>query len=121
MGWHRDVVFAAGAGRAMTLGQRFADVCALWALEEGGLTFIEPERAMRFVLDNWNELHEACEIADGVKGKVATEPIVAAMVDALVAAGEMRALGDEDEEQMAQRFAVLMLKQAKFSFPKDLH
>jgi hypothetical protein len=105
----------------VTLGQRFADVCALWALEERGLTFQEPERAMRFVLDNWNELHEACEIADGVKGKVATEPIVSAMVDALLAAGEIRALGDEDEEEMAQRFAVLMLKQAGFRFPKDAH
>ncbi len=104
----------------MTLGQRFADVCALWALEEGGLTFEEPQRAMRFVVDNWNEIHEACEISDGVKGKVATEPIVAAMIDALLAAGELRALGDEDEEMMAQRFAVLMLKQAGFRFPKDL-
>jgi hypothetical protein len=103
----------------MTLAHRFADLCALWALEEGGLTFVEPERAMRFVLDNWSELHEACEIADGVKGKVATEPIVAAMIDALLAAGELRPVGDEDEEQMAQSFAVLMLKQAKFTFPKD--
>jgi hypothetical protein len=103
----------------MTLARRFADGCAPWALEEGGLTLVEPERAMRFVLDHWSELFEACEIADGVKGKIATEPIVAAMVDALVAAGEMRALGDDDEEEMAQRFAVLMLKQAKFRFPEE--
>jgi hypothetical protein len=103
----------------MTLAERFADVCALWALEEGGLTFVEPERAMRFVLENWTELHEACEIADGVKGKVATEPIVAAMIDALVTGGEIRAMGEEDEVAMAQMFAVQMLKQAGFRFPKE--
>jgi len=74
---------------------------------------------MRFVLENWSELREACELADGVKGKIATEPIIAAMVDALCAAGELRALGDENEEEMAQRFAVLMLKQAGFRFPKE--
>ena len=110
-----------GEVRILTLGNRFADVCALWALGEGGLTFQEPERAMRFIRDNWSELHEACEIADGVKGKVATPPIVAAMVDALLAAGEIRAVGDEDQEEMAQRFAVLMLKQAGFRFPGDAH
>ena len=103
----------------MTLGQRFADACALWALEEGGLTFVEPERAMRFILDNWSELNEACEIADGVKGKVATEPIVAAMIDALISGGEIRALGEEDEVGMAHVFAIQMLKQAGFKFPKE--
>ncbi len=103
----------------MTLAQRFADVCSLWAVEEGHLTFREPQRAMRFILDNWNDLYEACEIADAVKDKVATEPIVRAMLDALKTAGEVRAMGGDDEEEMTRQFAILMLKQAGYRFIKE--
>jgi hypothetical protein len=101
----------------VTLAERFSEVCALWALEERGLTFRDPAAAMQFVLENWSELYEACEIADGVKGKVASEPIVAAMVDAMISAGEIRAMCGEGEEEVAKRFALMMLRQAGFTFP----
>ncbi len=103
----------------MTLTQRFDDACSLWALESQGLSLRDPQLAMQFVVDNWSELREALEIADAVIGKIATKPIVAAMVDALRTSGEIRALGGEDEEAMAAQFAVLMLKQAGYTFPPE--